>query len=83
MAAFSFCCSATAFSNVSTLRCSLTDLVEQHRVHRFVAGGVRLALVVTTDQIGIHFFHCRLFKLFDNSIWVYDSFPTRTFANAV
>ena len=32
-------------------------LVEQHRVHRFVANGVRLALFVASHQIGIYFFH--------------------------
>src|SRR5439155_2232030 len=33
------------------------ELVEQHRVHRFVADRVRLALVVTSHQIGINLFH--------------------------
>ena len=33
------------------------ELVEQHRVHRFVAHGVRLALLVAGHQIGIHLFH--------------------------
>ena len=32
-------------------------LVEQHRVHRFVADGVRLALLVASHQIGVHLFH--------------------------
>ena len=33
------------------------ELVEQHRVHRFVAHGVRLALLVASHQIGVHLFH--------------------------
>ncbi len=33
------------------------ELVEQHRVHRFVAHTVRLALVIASDQIGVHLFH--------------------------
>ena len=32
-------------------------LVEQHRVHRFVAHCVGLSLLVTGHQIGIHLFH--------------------------
>jgi len=35
----------------------LQELVEQHRVHRFVADSVRLALPVTSHEIGIHLFH--------------------------
>ena len=31
------------------------ELVEQHRVHRFVAHGVGFALLVTSHEIGIHF----------------------------
>ena len=33
------------------------ELVEQHRIHRLIADTVRLALVVASDQIGIHLFH--------------------------
>jgi len=33
------------------------ELVEQHRVHRFVANRVRLSFVVASHQIGIYFFH--------------------------
>src|SRR5205823_5171856 len=33
------------------------ELVEQHRVHRFVAHSVRFALLVTSYEIGIHLFH--------------------------
>ena len=32
------------------------ELVEQHRVHRLVAHTVRLAFVIASNQIGIHFF---------------------------
>ncbi len=33
------------------------ELVEQHRVHRFVADGVGFSLLVTSHKIGIHLFH--------------------------
>ena len=33
------------------------ELIEQHRVHRFVAHRVRLALLVARHQIGVHLFH--------------------------
>ena len=33
------------------------ELIEQHRVHRFVAYRVRLALLVTHHEIRIHLFH--------------------------
>src|SRR5437016_5244545 len=32
-------------------------LVEQHRVHRFVANAVRLAVSITRDQTRIYFFY--------------------------
>src|SRR5215831_16379224 len=35
----------------------LEELVEQHRVHSLVAHAVRLALLVTSYQIGINLFH--------------------------
>jgi hypothetical protein len=31
----------------------LQELIEQHRVHRFIADGVGPALLVTSDQVGI------------------------------
>jgi hypothetical protein len=31
------------------------ELVKQHRIHRFVANGVRLTLLVTRDQIRVYF----------------------------
>ena len=33
------------------------ELIEQHRVHRFVTDNVRLALIVASDEIRIHLFH--------------------------
>src|SRR6266404_2587558 len=33
------------------------ELVQQHRVHRFVAYGVNLSLGVASHQIGVHLFH--------------------------
>src|SRR2546430_2973416 len=33
------------------------ELVEQHRVHRFVTDAVGLASLITSHQIGIYFFH--------------------------
>ena|SRR2546429_5135655 len=33
----------------------LEEFVQQHRVHRFVADGVRLAVVIARDQVRIHF----------------------------
>src|SRR5207247_9858103 len=35
----------------------LEELVEQHRVHRFVAHRIDLPIGVATDQIGTHLFH--------------------------
>ena len=35
----------------------LQELVKQHRVHCFVANGVRLALSIAHDQIGVHLLH--------------------------
>src|SRR5947209_2713991 len=32
-------------------------LIEQHRVHRFIADGVRFSLLVTGHQVGIHLLH--------------------------
>ena len=40
-----------------TLAMFFEKLVEQHRVHRFVANGVRLALLIASHQIGIYLFH--------------------------
>ena len=33
------------------------ELIEQHRVHRFVAHAVGLPLLVTSHQIGVHLLH--------------------------
>src|SRR5437667_872383 len=35
----------------------LEELVEQHRVHRFVAHGINLAIGIARDQIGIYLFY--------------------------
>ena len=33
------------------------ELVEQHRVHRFVAHGLGFSFFIAHDQVGIHFFN--------------------------
>ena len=33
------------------------ELVQQHRVHRFVAHAVNLAFCIASHQIGVHLFH--------------------------
>ena len=33
------------------------ELVQQHRIHRFVAHSVRLALIVASYQSGVDLFH--------------------------
>ncbi len=45
-----FCYDRSLFFHLAVL---FEKFVEQHRVHRFIAHGVRLALVVPSHQIGI------------------------------
>ena len=52
-----FCGAATLASSSFHLAVLFEKLVEQHRVHRFVADGVRLALFVSRDQIRVHLLH--------------------------
>jgi predicted xylose isomerase-like sugar epimerase len=35
----------------------LEEFIKQHRVHRFVANGERLALLIASHLIGVHLFH--------------------------
>ena len=42
----------------------LQKRVEQHRVHRFIADGVRLAFFVPRYQIGVRNFFCHFVQAF-------------------
>ena len=44
------------------------ELVEQHRIHCFIANGERLALVVPCHQVGIYLFH-----IFSNKAELWDA----------